>query len=596
MEHRMSRILLAIFLLFAWPALAAYQPVPGTNGQFVYNNNGQWAAATLIPAGNGGTGVSNTATLTLGTSNHNYATLGTGIIKNTTTTGALTNAAASDVVALFSGCSGTQYLGADGACHTGGGGGGDTITSPNSTLSVGGTSTNTTLDLNLTNANTWTALQTFNDSIYTNENSTTAWLAEQNGVYNSLFAVDTADGSVGIGAVGSSSNLLNIGGYQPATISSTNGTNASGFNFGGAQGGTSTSTTSSRHGGNGAPFSVLSGTGGTGIFKGGAGGTINITTGVGGSVTNSGSQNGIGGVSGSVNITVGNGTSAINSTSGSNTGGNVGGFSFNNGVPTAGSASGAALTNTGGQAGGVAFYSSSGGNATGGTTAIGGNVLDMLFSGGQGGSASGASGTNTGGNSSNIAMWTFTGGTGTTANGTAGGFTFQVNNPGTGEPSVTPQAFTFLNGSTTIFQINQTNLATVYGGITLAGNGLSSIVGYGRAASVTATQSSVATYTVGSSDGSFYVSANLNVTSNSMLGTIAMTFTYTDETNTSRTVSMNLQNTSGTISSSGINTTGPYMGIPIHIRAKASTAITVIATVTGGPPTFNVEGIIEKKD
>ena len=30
---------------------------------------------------------------------------------------AITNAAASDVISLFTGCSGTQYLGADGACH-----------------------------------------------------------------------------------------------------------------------------------------------------------------------------------------------------------------------------------------------------------------------------------------------------------------------------------------------------------------------------------------------------------------------------------------------------------------------------------------------
>lgn len=41
------------------------------------------------------------------------------------------------------------------------GGGGDTITSPNSTLTVGGTATATTLDLNLATANTWTTPQTF---------------------------------------------------------------------------------------------------------------------------------------------------------------------------------------------------------------------------------------------------------------------------------------------------------------------------------------------------------------------------------------------------------------------------------------------------
>lgn len=80
-----------------------------------------------LAAARGGTGVSNTATLTLGTSNQNWATLGTGIVKNTTTTGALSNAASSDIIGLFTGCSGTQYLGADGACHTAGGSG--TVTS-----------------------------------------------------------------------------------------------------------------------------------------------------------------------------------------------------------------------------------------------------------------------------------------------------------------------------------------------------------------------------------------------------------------------------------------------------------------------------------
>lgn len=42
----------------------------------------------------------------------------TGIVKSTTTTGALTAATSSDVIGLFSTCSGTQYLGADGSCHT----------------------------------------------------------------------------------------------------------------------------------------------------------------------------------------------------------------------------------------------------------------------------------------------------------------------------------------------------------------------------------------------------------------------------------------------------------------------------------------------
>lgn len=51
----------------------------------------------ILPGANGGTGVNNTATLTLGSSNQNWATLGTGIVKNTTTTGALSDADATDM-------------------------------------------------------------------------------------------------------------------------------------------------------------------------------------------------------------------------------------------------------------------------------------------------------------------------------------------------------------------------------------------------------------------------------------------------------------------------------------------------------------------
>ena len=67
--------------------------------------NGTWHA-TVIGSAYGGTGVNNTATLTLGTSNQNWATLGTGLVKNTTTTGALSNAAGSDIVSLVQGLTG----------------------------------------------------------------------------------------------------------------------------------------------------------------------------------------------------------------------------------------------------------------------------------------------------------------------------------------------------------------------------------------------------------------------------------------------------------------------------------------------------------
>ena len=73
----------------------------------------------LVGSAYGGTGVNNTATLTLGSSNQNWATLGTGIVKNTTTTGAITDAAAADVYGLWSGtCNSSTYLRGDGACAT----------------------------------------------------------------------------------------------------------------------------------------------------------------------------------------------------------------------------------------------------------------------------------------------------------------------------------------------------------------------------------------------------------------------------------------------------------------------------------------------
>jgi hypothetical protein len=78
----------------------------------------------VLTGANGGTGVANTATLTLGTSAVNLATLGTGIVKNTTTTGNFTNAAAADIYGLFTSCTGSSglFLKDGGTCAAAGGG------------------------------------------------------------------------------------------------------------------------------------------------------------------------------------------------------------------------------------------------------------------------------------------------------------------------------------------------------------------------------------------------------------------------------------------------------------------------------------------
>jgi hypothetical protein len=83
----------------------------------------------------------------------------------------------------------------------GGGGGGDTITSPNSTLTVGGTPTATTLDINLSNANTWAALQTFgNDISFGGATLAVSSLATNNILqYNGTNWVNVTPTSIGAG-------------------------------------------------------------------------------------------------------------------------------------------------------------------------------------------------------------------------------------------------------------------------------------------------------------------------------------------------------------------------------------------------------------
>jgi hypothetical protein len=94
------------------------------------NTTGTAANVTgIVAAANGGTGVANTATQTLGTSNRNYAALGTGIEKNTTTTGAVSVAAASDIYGLFTSCTGSSglFLKDGGTCAAPGGSGTVTV-------------------------------------------------------------------------------------------------------------------------------------------------------------------------------------------------------------------------------------------------------------------------------------------------------------------------------------------------------------------------------------------------------------------------------------------------------------------------------------
>lgn len=115
----------------------------------------------------------------------------------------------------------------------------------------------------------------------------------------------------------------------------------------------------------------------------------------------------------------------------------------------------------------------------------------------------------------------------------------------------------------------------------------------GRVTAQTSANASIATVTAPASDSSYIVSANVLVTS-STAHTFTITCTYTDEGNTSRTVTLNFSQISGTIGTSITNAAGavPYEGIPLHIRCKASTTITIASTGTFTTVTYNAEGVI----
>lgn len=128
---------------------------------------------------------------------------------------------------------------------------------------------------------------------------------------------------------------------------------------------------------------------------------------------------------------------------------------------------------------------------------------------------------------------------------------------------------------------------------------LPGIVAYARATGQTAANASVVTYTVGASDATFEVSANVRPTT-STTHDFDVECTYTDEGNTARTAKMPLRlvgSTTALVTAvAAANGTVPYMGVPITIRAKAATAITII-TEAGGTyttVTYNVEGCIKK--
>lgn len=142
------------------------------------------------------------------------------------------------------------------------------------------------------------------------------------------------------------------------------------------------------------------------------------------------------------------------------------------------------------------------------------------------------------------------------------------------------------------------NRITSYDGVNTAGRGVPVIVAYDRVTGQTAAVASIATYTVGSADATFEVSANVLITT-ATTHTFTLTCAYTDEGNSARTLTLTFGLVAGGVATTSIsNTAGavPYHGVPVTIRCKAGTSIT-IASAAGGTYTtvvYNAEGIIKQ--
>lgn len=163
----------------------------------------------------------------------------------------------------------------------------------------------------------------------------------------------------------------------------------------------------------------------------------------------------------------------------------------------------------------------------------------------------------------------------------------------------TPDSFapiaTYNSSNAVQMVLSATGLITTYGAITTAGNGVPSILGYGRATAQTAANASVATYTVPAADSSFEVSMNMNVTAATVLSTM-LQCDYTDESNTARTMIFPTTSLSGSFLAGGtIAATGAFETPVMHIRCKASTTITLYtAPGTFTSTTYTVEGCIKR--
>lgn len=145
-----------------------------------------------------------------------------------------------------------------------------------------------------------------------------------------------------------------------------------------------------------------------------------------------------------------------------------------------------------------------------------------------------------------------------------------------------------------------TGKLSILNGITVDASGASSAaltVGGPSQRKVAATNAqTIGSYTVGAADGTFEVSANINVTV-ATAHNFSVTCTYTDETNVSRVLTFGFTQLSGATFITAITQitgTGPYEAPVLTIVAKAGTTITTATTGTFTTVTYNGVGPIKQ--
>lgn len=178
------------------------------------------------------------------------------------------------------------------------------------------------------------------------------------------------------------------------------------------------------------------------------------------------------------------------------------------------------------------------------------------------------------------------------------GWTIPILNLGVGATTIAAAGGVTINAPGGLLTIGTTNGSGVLNKTATNtwqwyGASLPAVVASGRVTAQSAANASIATFTVGAADSSFNVSANMEVSASTTLVT-TLTCTYTDESNTARSMIFPVQQVSGSFIAAGaITGTGAWETPVMHIRCKAATAITILtSTGTFTGITYTAEGVI----